>query len=395
MVNTFIRNERDRQWVTKAQELALRFSKRADEHDRNNTFPFENFQELIEAGFHKLTVPKKWGGDEISLYEFILIQETLATGCASTALGLGWHLGILMNHRETKEWSPERYEEICRHVITGKWLNSCSTEPSTGSPSRGRRHHTTATKTSTGWVINGHKTWSTLSPILDIFLISAAIDGTNELGQFYVPRHTDGLVIDETWDSIGMRATGSHDVLLREVHLPYDALLTSHEYGKPSTTKIDDGDGWLLHIPACYLGIAMAARKFALQFASEYHPGGSEHPIAHFPSVKERIGKMELELFTARTMLYYAARLWDESPDQRGQMRNIFGAAKLKATNIAIEVIDLAMRIVGGRSMFKSYPLERYYRDVRGGLHNPPMDDVVIQRLATAALDEIKSSLNE
>ena len=85
----FIHNDSQRQWVKKALELAEVFATRAERYDRENRFPFENFEDLRQAGFHKLTIPKAYGGDHISLYEFVLIQETLAAGCASTALGLG------------------------------------------------------------------------------------------------------------------------------------------------------------------------------------------------------------------------------------------------------------------------------------------------------------------
>lgn len=384
----FIEHSSERALVQKALELAKVFAERASEYDDKNQFPFENFKDLISENFHLLTIPKQYGGKEISLTEFLLMQDALASGCGSTALGLGWHLGILFNTRYTKAWSEDRFAAICKEVIEhGYWLNSLSTEPATGSPTRGRRHETTAVRTENGWVINGQKTWSTLSPILDIFLVTAAIDGTDDLGTFLVRKGTPGLEVHPTWNSIGMRATGSHDVTLQNVTVESESLLEQHTYGKPSK-KGNDGNGWLLHIPACYIGIAQAARNFAVHFASTYHPKGNEHPISQFPNVQEKIGRMEAELYAARSVLYHAARRWDAFPDERKQMQPLLGAAKYKATNQVIEIVDLAMRIVGGRSMFKQYPLERYYRDVRGGLHNPPMDDAVINLMAKRALGD-------
>lgn len=386
----FIHNDTQRDRVKSALELAEVFASRAEKYDRENSFPFENFNDLKQAGFHKLTIPREWGGEQITLYEFVLIQETLAAGCASTALGLGWHLGLLMNLRETGAWSADKFETVCKEVVEqGKWMNSCSTEPTTGSPSRGRRHETTAVRTENGWVINGHKTWSTLSPLLDIFLITAAIDGSDDLGEFYVPRGTPGLTVEETWDSIGMRATGSHDVLLKNVELPADALMGRHTYGQPSP-KSKDGGGWLLHIPACYLGVAAAARTFAVSFAKHYHPQGMEQPISGIPGVRDRLGEVETSLYAARAALYQAAARWDVQTENRHTLRPLFGAAKLIATNQAIHIVDMAMRVVGGRSMLRSYPLERYYRDIRGGLHNPPMDDAVRQSMAAFALDDVE-----
>lgn len=383
----FITNEKQQELVEAALQLAQQFEESAKRHDADNSFPFEHFEQLKEAGFHALTIPKAFGGKEISLYDLMLVQETLALGCASTALGLGWHLGILMNIRETKAWHAQRFEQISRSIVEeGKWLNSLSTEPSTGSPSRGRRHHTTARQTADGgWVVSGHKTWATLSPLIDYMLISAAIEGENKLGEFLVQRDLPGVELKETWDSVGMRATGSHDVILSDVRLPASALLESHEYGQPSI-KGSDANGWLLHIPACYLGVGAAARSFAVDFAKHYQPAGAEHPIAEFPNVKDKLGKMEMKLYNSRCQLYHIAAHWDQSAGQRAELRPLLSAAKYEVTNHAVDIVDLAMRVVGGRSMLKDYPLERYYRDVRGGLHNPPMDDVVVQMMAKHAL---------
>jgi alkylation response protein AidB-like acyl-CoA dehydrogenase len=98
---------------------------------------------------------------------------------------------------------------------------------------------------------------------------------------------------------------------------------------------------------------------------------------------------MELDLFAARTLLYHVAERWDAHM-QKGlptqKLAPQLAAAKTFATNSAIQIVDRAMRIVGGSSLFRSLPLERYYRDVRAGLHNPPMDDVTYRLLAQQAL---------
>jgi len=192
----------------------------------------------------------------------------------------------------------------------------------------------------------------------------------------------DGVTIEETWDTLGMRATGSHDIILNQVFVPEGHML------RPSEDATDDGGGWLLHIPACYMGIALAAREFALNFAASYRPNSIKGPIAELPNIRQLIGRMELEHRTARQMLYAAADRWDRHPELRPKLRSDLGLAKSIVTNGAIRIVDLAMRIVGGASLSRSLPLERYYRDVRAGLHNPPMDSSVLQMLAAEALNE-------
>ena len=145
-------------------------------------------------------------------------------------------------------------------------------------------------------------------------------------------------------------------------------------------------EGWLLHIPACYLGIATAARNFAVEFAKTYTPNSLPGPICDLPNVQRTIGEIELELAEARHFLYSVAEKWDQKPESRHLLAKELGAVKLSVTNHAISVVDKAMRVVGAKSLQRSNPLQRYYRDVRAGLHNPPMDDATIMLLAKTAL---------
>jgi alkylation response protein AidB-like acyl-CoA dehydrogenase len=380
-----IENDKQKELLEKADVLSSQFAKRAAKYDIEGSFPFENFEDLKKEGFLTLTIPKKYGGEGISLQTFLLISERLGRGDASTALGLGWHLGLLFTLFHTEAWDEKDYRNLCDEVIKkGFIINSCSTEPDTGSPSRGAKPQTTARQTEDGWILTGRKTWSTLSPILDIFVISASIEGTDQVGSFLVRKENPGLEVVETWNSLGMRATGSHDVILEQACIPMDAIVERKKVGQPSKKSLDGG-GWMLHIPACYIGVAAAARNFALEFATSYQPPSLSSPISNLPQVQERIGKMELELLTARTMLFTMGNKWDQHPNLRKTLQPEMGAAKHVTTNSAVRIIDEAMRIVGGRSMLKEFPLERYYRDVRGGLHNPPMDDVTIQWLAKLA----------
>jgi alkylation response protein AidB-like acyl-CoA dehydrogenase len=103
--------------------------------------------------------------------------------------------------------------------------------------------------------------------------------------------------------------------------------------------------------------------------------------------VKQKIGQIELELQRARHFLYSVAKQWDESDgEQRSQMAAELGAVKVAVTNSAVDIVDLAMRVAGAHSLSEKSPLQRYYRDVRAGLHNPPMEDMLIPSLADFAI---------
>ncbi|RKP47978.1 acyl-CoA dehydrogenase [Cohnella endophytica] len=382
----FIRNDREAAIAARAERLAASFALRAPEHDRDRSFPFANFADMKDAGYLTLTLPREYGGEEASLYEMVLSQERLARGDGSTALAVGWHLGQLMQLRLSRPWPERLFAKLCEEVVQdGALINNFSSERATGSPTRGGKPETKAVRADGGWLISGRKSYSTLSPIVRFFTLTASIEGSDTVGEFLV-RQGPGVTVEETWDTLGMRATGSHDVLLERVFVPDEDTIFAT--GMPPKTKLPDEAGVLLHIPACYIGIAHAGRDFALRFALDHKPNSIGKPIAELPHIERQIGMMESELISARSFLYFVADRWDRQPEQREALKPELGLAKLLATNAAIRILDQAMRIVGGASLSKTLPLERMYRDVRAGLHNPPMDDAVIQMLALRALHE-------
>ncbi len=235
----------------------------------------KNIQELKEAGYTRLSLESKYGGNELRLYDFLLFQELIAQGDASTALSIGWHMGITMDLREKQPWNQQILDFIFKEIEKGALINTAATEPKTGggggSPTRGGKPETTAVKTKEGWRINGRKTFTTMSPVLNYFLVKASIEGEEEIGLFLIPRETSGLSIEETWDMIAMRGTGSHDLVLENVDIKYDFLVE-----RLGGFKKNEPSGWLLHIPACYMGTAIAARDYAVAFATEYSPNSIE-----------------------------------------------------------------------------------------------------------------------
>jgi alkylation response protein AidB-like acyl-CoA dehydrogenase len=141
-----------------------------------------------------------------------------------------------------------------------------------------------------------------------------------------------------------------------------------------------------LTVAAVYLGVAEAARDDAIAFARSRTPtalGGKA--IATLPNIRERAGRLDLLLFEARGLLVGTARQWDSAPSR--DMEAALAAAKVVASNNAVAVVEEAMRLVGGSSMDRGLPLERHYRDVRGGLHHPPQDDAALALFAREALD--------
>lgn len=365
------------------REIAKNFKVRAYQHDIDGSFPFENYTDLRAVHFPALTIPKALGGAGISLVEMLRLQSEIAKNDGSTGLAIGWHMGLSKHLGESDSWDKSLYAEFAKAVITeGALINNAASEPATGSPTRGGRPETTAVKVADGWVITGRKTFTTLSPVLDYIAVSAGIEGSDQVASFLVKRALPGVSIVETWDSISMSATGSHDLVLDNVHVRDEDLAQYLMPGKK------DPQGWLLHIPAVYFGIATGAYEEALQFANSYSSNAMQGgTVGQFPTVQQKIGQIRVKLMEMEYFLFGVAKAWDDADaETRLEMGDQLSAVKVSIVNSALEVVDLAMRIVGARSLSQRHPLSRAYRDVRAGLHNPPMEDMVYTNLAKAVL---------
>ncbi|MBP2002234.1 alkylation response protein AidB-like acyl-CoA dehydrogenase [Paenibacillus shirakamiensis] len=387
MLDLFIRTEVQREWVERLKEKKSSFMERGVEIDLLGTFPGDNIQELIEMGYTRSTLPVDRGGYGLRVVDMVLLQETLASYDASTALSIGWHLSVVGELFEKQLWTSDKMTCIAEEIAKGALLNRAASEAQTGSPTRGGRPGTVAVREGKNWIITGRKVYTTLSPVLTYFLVSAWIEETQSVGQFLLHKDVAGLRIEETWDTMSLRGTGSHDLILDRVRVSEDQLV---EPGRRTTSGgAKPLNGWLLHIPACYLGIAQAARDYAVQFSTEYCPNSLNGPISQLPNVQHLLGQIDLELMNIRHFLYSVAEAYDD-PSRRQLLKNELGAAKHAVTNGAISIVDQAMRVVGIRSLQRDNPLQRYYRDVRAGLHNPPMDDAVIHGIALSAIEGAK-----
>src|SRR5205807_3491957 len=122
---------------------------RANASDWAGTFPYENYQDLQQAGYLTLTVPSEFGGWGADLLEVTLAQSRLAQGCASTALVMSMHLSAIGRMVSGMKDQNAHTERIYHAVVhDGAIINAAATEPATGSPSRGGRPSTTARRQS-------------------------------------------------------------------------------------------------------------------------------------------------------------------------------------------------------------------------------------------------------
>jgi alkylation response protein AidB-like acyl-CoA dehydrogenase len=374
--------------LEQADELAARFAGRAAAHDRAGSFPLENIADLRAAGWAGLTVPQAYGGLGAGLLPTVRAVERLAMGDGSTALAFVMHLQTIGAAVHDGSWPPAVLAELCRQVVaSGALVNACASEPELGSPSHGGLPRTVARRAGAGWSITGRKSFASLAPVLDYLIVPAALEGEEQvIGRFLVPRQP-GVRVEENWDPLGMRATGSHDIVLEDVPVAAEALLFRQSAAAPDPNRATANAWFTLTVTAVYLGVAAAAQRAAARFARTRVPTSLGRPIATLDSVQRRLGRAELQLRAARALLHGVAGAWDGRPEARDDLGAEVVAAKVFVTNAAIEATDQAMRVVGGAAMRRDLPLERYFRDVRAGLFHPPSDDQALGQLGRLALE--------
>jgi alkylation response protein AidB-like acyl-CoA dehydrogenase len=394
MALPYVLTERQQRFVAQADTLAARFAARAAAHDRDGTFPFENYADLHESGYLGLAVPREYGGEGADVFEMVLAQERLARGDGATALAVGMLVQIIGRESEAHDWPEPIFATICQTIVgEGGLINGVVTEPELGSISRGGIPTTSATPANGGWLINGHKIFVTGAPALRYFVTGVVLPPSDQAPQgetasAIVRAGSPGLRLEPTWsDNLSLRTVGNDDVYYENVFVPDDWLVGRRPIGASTAAGQQPGlSAWGLTISAIYLGIGQAACDAACNYANGRVPPSLGKPIAELLHIQQWIGEMQITLDAARAVLYDTARAWIEIPEARPALAPRIAAAKYLCTNAACAATDKALRVGGGFSLTRDLPLERYFRDARAGLFHPPQDDLALGQVGRAAL---------
>jgi alkylation response protein AidB-like acyl-CoA dehydrogenase len=370
--------------VELARQLAADFATRADQADKRGRLPAEDIQALKESSYLALSVPQEYGGYGLSMRECIEAHLELAKGSGSTAMVAAMQIHLFGNARETRPWPQKHFERFARDAVEGALFNSIASEPLMGSPSRGALFATRAVRDGDSFIINGHKNWSTGGKHLTYMLVGLMVE--NEPALMLVPNDAPGIEWAETWsDSLSLRASDSDDVYFRDVRVPADHLIPTAHADKSKSPP----NAWFpMLVAATYLGVALAARDATIRYALERIPTALGKPIATLPAIQRQIGEIDLLLQSARLMMLDAASTWTGDEANRRAMYPRIVAAKHLATENAITATDKALRVAGGVSITHALPLERYFRDVRGGLSHPPSGDMALELIGRNAIEQ-------
>jgi alkylation response protein AidB-like acyl-CoA dehydrogenase len=357
-----------------AKALAAEVAARADEADRLGKMPSQDVEALKRSGYQSFTVPKRFGGPELSVRTCVEAQLELAKASGSTGLVAGMTMQVVGNARDLGQWSDSDWERLGDAACRGGLINSVASERDMGSPSRGGLFQTTAVLGNSGYVVNGHKTWTTGGRHLTHMLVRVTLDGA--VAVLLIEGDRDGISWENTWeDALSLRASDSHDLTLDQVTVPTGNLIVQN-----ATTL---RPMWFpMVLAATYLGVATAARDRLVQFALERVPLALGKPIATLPKIQREIGEIDASLMAARALLFEVAENWDQRTYGR------VAAAKQFATRIAADVTDQAIRVAGAQSLTKGLPLERYFRDTRAGTMSPPSGDTAYEAVGREALGD-------
>ncbi|ARU95290.1 acyl-CoA dehydrogenase family protein [Tatumella citrea] len=367
-------------------DIGRKMAESAEQIDQNGAFPHQNLTWLRQNKLLSLATAQQYGGNGASLATLQQVIAAIAGGEPSTALITCMHYLHHLRLRQPNRWPAELIRRVSESAVSeGGLINSLRVEPELGSPARGGLPQTIAKRTATGWVLNGHKLYTTGIEGLHWLAVWARSDDQTPLvGSWLVPKSAPGISIIHSWDHLGMRGTGSHEVILKDVTVPlnYAADVTPYTGAvtpdNEALTRFANANTALL--AAIYDSIARSAITWLTGWLQQRIPSGLGKPLASLPRVHEQVGQIEALLLTNRSLLDLAAREAFSQSDA--------GLAKATITDNAITVVDLALQLSGNHGLTRDNPLERHYRNVLcGRVHTPQRDSAWIlagrQRLMT------------
>jgi alkylation response protein AidB-like acyl-CoA dehydrogenase len=361
-----------------AAALAREFAETAAEYDRTAAFPFENIRRLRETGLAALVTPRDFGGRGQGLVRANRVVNEIARGETSTGLVLAQQYLFHGMMGRNPGFSPALREKIYRTAASdGAFVNSLRVEPELGTPIRGGLPATIARRTENGWALSGRKIYSTGSPVLAWNGVWARTEEADpRVGIFVVPAGTPGLRIEETWRQLGMRASGSHDVVLENVEIPFEYAA---ELALPAVKAVPDPTGiaWAcLLFSTVYDGAARAARDWFVKFLRERTPTNLGAPLATLPRMQEAVGEIDSALYASRVLLANLSERVDRGDTPHPQ-ESLY--VKHNVTRNALDAAAKALELSGNPGLAQANPLERHYRDVLcARVHSPQNDSIFL-----------------
>ena len=372
--------------VARARELAKEFAAAGAAADESNRFPTELVPLYKAAGFATLAVPKEYGGSGADIWTTSLVSKELAKGDPAIALAFNMHQTMVGIFRGLLD-EPSRERVFGQIVAEQKLVSGPFSEDRAGLS--GLADTVAVPDGKGGWLVSGKKSWATLIEGADLVAFNATVtDESGELPEdfqehaaresvFVIPADSPGLSIVRTWDTLGMRATGTQTLVFDRVPVPAEA------YGGNFREGLFGQFEWAsLSFASVYQGLAEKAYEATREVLRKKSLGatqeGKDVALKGIGFVQYNLGRLKVEVEAAARTLETTARILIDgrdaewSPIVRTAMLDV---AKVTSTETAIRVTDGALRLIGGQAFRRGHLLERLYRDSRGGPFHPLTTD--------------------
>jgi butyryl-CoA dehydrogenase len=342
-----------------ARDFAAReIAPKASELDKSSRWPAEIITQMSELGFMGMMVPEEFGGGGLDTLSYALAMEEISAACASCGVIMSVNNSLFCDP-VSKFGTAAQKKEVLTPVAKGEKLGCFGlTEPMSGSDAQ--TMVTNATKTASGWLINGAKNWITNGPHADYILVFAVSDRSEAKVKhtaFLIPKGAKGFTQNARDHKLGIHAAHSCTMFFENCEVPDSAVVGN--VGEGFKVAMATLDGGRIGIAAQALGIGKAALEKSVQYSKERKSFGV--PIAQHQAIQFMLADMATELDAARLLTWHAASLKDKKV--RHSMES--AEAKLYASEMATRVAHKAIQVHGGYGYSAEFPVERNYRDAR------------------------------
>lgn len=360
-------------WSRKAEEVAAAIASHAAEHDADDSFVKEGFAALEEAGFFTALVPEELGGGGASIDEICNALRIIGAACGSTALAASMHSHIVAVAAWRWQYQNAPTDALLKRVVAEN-LKLVSSGGSDWLKSAG-----TMEKVEGGYKLTARKAFASGSTVGNILNTSAVyddpVDGPTVL-HFGAPLKGEGVRIEPTWQVMGMRGTGSDDVVFDGLFIPDAAIAGKRPQGQwHMLFHIISKIAFAL-IYSAYVGVAEGARNRAVEMAKK-RPAD--------PMLAQLVGEMENELLRSRLAhrrmidIAETAEPGPETTSEAMACRTLVGQA-------AIATVSKAMEVAGGSAFYRKSGLERAFREVQAARFHPMQEKPQLDLAGRVAL---------
>lgn len=332
----------------------------AREADETGTFPLHLVKRMGELGFLAGPIQPQYGGSGMDYVSYALLCEELGRADSSVRGFLTVHTSLVSLC--IQEWGNEAQKQFyLPKLASGEWIGCYAlTEPNAGSDAASME--TTATEDGNSYVLNGEKIWITNGSSAKVAIVFATRDKSARhrgICAFLVPTDTPDFQREPMPNKeLGHRASEHVHITFTNCRVPKSALLGQPGEGfKIAMSALDRGR---LGVAAGALGVAQACLDACIDYTKNRRQFGQR--IADFEMIQATLADMAADVEAARLLVYRAAWL----KDQHQPATKATSIAKLFATEAAMKAASEAVLLHGNRGYSNEYPVERYYRDIKG-----------------------------